>query len=63
MYEGTFGSRPHPISVMALRSDVWSAETLQKGIRHSNGQPDGLLDLEKAYETMSDDALLAQLED
>eukprot|EP00435_Cladocopium_sp_Y103_P070829 s367_g36.t1 len=42
-----------------LRSDVWSAETLQRGVHHANSQPNDLL----ALHSYSDEALRAQLED
>lgn len=42
-----------------LRSNVWSAETLQRGVGHSNLQPEQLL----ALDAMSDDALLQEFED
>ena len=40
-----------------LRSNVWSAETLQRGVDHADSQPTHLL------EPYSDEALLSQLQD
>ena len=42
-----------------LRSNVWSAETLARGVRHTNLQPEQLL----AWQSMSDEALHHELED
>lgn len=42
-----------------LRSNLWSAETLQRGMRAVKVQPDEMLHFSQA----TDDALLAQYQD
>lgn len=42
-----------------LRSNLWSAETLTRGVQSVHLQPEDLLQ----FESMSDEALLAQLQD
>ena len=47
------------VSMEPLRSNVWSAETLERGVHHANSQRSDML----ALDTYSDEALHSQLQD